>query len=90
LSPKAWWPTSLSIAQARGTYGDAEAQTIVENCDNTLILRCSASEKAGTAEFALRLIGQREVICKQIAENQSSLFELLTRTSGSGRTITHR
>ncbi|MGI0068550.1 MAG: type IV secretion system DNA-binding domain-containing protein, partial [Thermoplasmata archaeon] len=26
-----------SIAQVRGTYGDAEAQTIVENCGNTLI-----------------------------------------------------
>ena len=30
-----------SIAQVRGTYGDAEAQTLVENCGNTLILRCS-------------------------------------------------
>lgn len=28
-----------SIAQVRGTYGDAEAQTIVENRGNTLILR---------------------------------------------------
>ncbi len=40
-----------SIAQVRGTYGDAEAQTIVENCGNTLILRCSASERGGTAEL---------------------------------------
>jgi type IV secretory pathway TraG/TraD family ATPase VirD4 len=51
-----------SIAQVRGTYGDAEAQTIVENCGNTLILRCSASERGGTAEFASRLIGKREII----------------------------
>jgi len=51
-----------SIAQVRGTYGDAEAQTIVENCGNTLILRCSASERGGTSEFASRLIGKREVI----------------------------
>ena len=29
-----------SIAQVSGTYGHAEAQTIVENCGNTLILRC--------------------------------------------------
>jgi len=30
-----------------GTYGDAEARPIVENCGNTLILRCSASENGG-------------------------------------------
>jgi type IV secretory pathway TraG/TraD family ATPase VirD4 len=41
-----------SIAQVSGTYGHAEAQTIVENCGNTLILRCSASEGGGTARFA--------------------------------------
>ena len=54
-----------SIGQVRGTYGDAEAQTIVENCGNTLILRCSASERGGTAEFASRLIGKRQVIRPQ-------------------------
>jgi type IV secretory pathway TraG/TraD family ATPase VirD4 len=51
-----------SVAQVSGTYGRAEAQTIVENCGNTLILRCSASERGGTAGFASQLIGQREVI----------------------------
>jgi type IV secretory pathway TraG/TraD family ATPase VirD4 len=56
-----------SIGQVRGTYGDTEAQTIVENCGNTLILRCSASERGGTAEFASRLIGKREVIRKQFS-----------------------
>jgi type IV secretory pathway TraG/TraD family ATPase VirD4 len=54
-----------SIAQVRGTYGDADAQTIVENCGNTLILRCSASERGGTPEFASRLIGKREIIRQQ-------------------------
>ncbi|MGH8324567.1 MAG: type IV secretion system DNA-binding domain-containing protein, partial [Steroidobacteraceae bacterium] len=43
-------------------YGHAEAQTIVENCGNTLILRCSASERGGTSRFASQLIGQREVV----------------------------
>jgi hypothetical protein len=56
-----------SIAQVRGTYGDADAQTIVENCGNTLILRCSASERGGTAEFASRLIGEREIIRPQVS-----------------------
>jgi hypothetical protein len=36
--------------------------TIVENCGNTLILRCSGSEQGGTSQFASRLIGEREVI----------------------------
>jgi hypothetical protein len=51
-----------SIAQVSTTYGRGEAQTIVENCGNSLILRCSASEHGGTAQFASRLIGQREVV----------------------------
>jgi hypothetical protein len=51
-----------SIAQVSSTYGKGEAQTIVENCGNTLILRCSGSDQGGTAHFASRLIGQREVL----------------------------
>jgi len=51
-----------SIAQVSGTYGRSEAQTIVENCGNSLVLRCSASEHGGTSQFASRLIGQREVV----------------------------
>src|SRR6202140_3571703 len=50
------------IAQVSGTYGTGEAQTIVENCGNTLILRCSGSEHGGTSQFASRLIGEREVM----------------------------
>ena len=51
-----------SVAQVSSTYGKGEAQTIVENCGNTCILRCSASEHGGTSQFASRLIGQREVV----------------------------
>ncbi len=51
-----------SIAQVSGTYGRSVAETLVENCGNTLILRCSASEHGGTSEFASKLIGQREVL----------------------------
>jgi type IV secretory pathway TraG/TraD family ATPase VirD4 len=53
-----------SIAQVSSTYGH-DAQTIVENCSNTLILRCSGSEQGGTSQFASRLIGEREVIRRQ-------------------------
>jgi type IV secretory pathway TraG/TraD family ATPase VirD4 len=51
-----------SIAQVSSTYGAGEAQTLVENCGNTVILRCSSSEHGGTSQFASRLIGDREVI----------------------------
>ena len=51
-----------SVAQVSSTYGKGEAQTLVENCGNSLILRCSASEHGGTSQFASRLIGQREVV----------------------------
>jgi hypothetical protein len=50
------------IAQVSSTYGQGDAHTIVENCGNTLILRCSASEGGGTSRFASRLIGEREVL----------------------------
>ncbi|MGH8290930.1 MAG: type IV secretion system DNA-binding domain-containing protein, partial [Steroidobacteraceae bacterium] len=58
-----------SIAQVSSTYGKGEAQTLVENCGNSLILRCSASEHGGTSQFASRLIGQREVV--RIARSES-------------------
>src|SRR6516164_7140860 len=45
-----------SISQVSSLYG-GEANTIVENCGNTLILRCSGSEHGGTSQFASRLIG---------------------------------
>jgi len=38
-----------SIGEVSSTYGHGEAQTIVESCSNTLILRCSASENGGTS-----------------------------------------
>jgi type IV secretory pathway TraG/TraD family ATPase VirD4 len=58
-----------SIAQVSGTYGHAEAQTIVENCGNTLILRCSSSENGGTARFASKLIGEREITREHVTTN---------------------
>jgi type IV secretory pathway TraG/TraD family ATPase VirD4 len=59
-----------SVAQVSSTYGQGEAQTIVENCGNTVILRCSGSEHGGTAQFASRLIGEREVIRRQTARGR--------------------
>ncbi len=64
-----------SIAQVTGTYGPQDAQTIVENCGNTLILRCSSSENGGTARFASKLIGEREVIREQVSRSQSGFLD---------------
>jgi type IV secretory pathway TraG/TraD family ATPase VirD4 len=58
-----------SAAQVSSTYG-ADAQTIIENCGNSLILRCSGSEHGGTSQFASRLIGEREVIRRQTARGR--------------------
>ena len=59
-----------SIAQVSSTYGAGEAQTIVENCGNTLILRCSGSEGGGTSHFASRLIGEREIVRRQVTRGR--------------------
>jgi type IV secretory pathway TraG/TraD family ATPase VirD4 len=59
-----------SIAQVSSTYGAGDAQTLVENCANTLILRCSGSENGGTSHFASKLIGEREVVRRQVARGR--------------------
>ena len=64
-----------SIAQVSSTYGSGEAQTLVENCGNTLILRCSGSEHGGTSQFASRLIGEREVTRISTSRSRTA-FEL--------------
>jgi type IV secretory pathway TraG/TraD family ATPase VirD4 len=71
-----------SIAQVSGTYGQAEAQTIVENCSNTVILRCAGSEHGGTSQFASRLIGQREVLRTSESRSRQGLdiFPTVTRS----------
>jgi Type IV secretion-system coupling protein DNA-binding domain len=59
-----------SLAQVSSTYGQGEARTIVENCGNTMILRCSASEGGGTARFASQLIGEREVLRTTVSRSR--------------------
>ena len=71
-----------SIAQVSSTYGHGDAHTIVENCGNTLILRCSASEGGGTARFASQLIGEREVIRTTMSKSRRAT-EMIGSTSHS-------
>ena len=51
-------------------YLRGRCATIIENCGTTLILRCSGSDGGGTAQFASRLIGEREVIRRQITRGR--------------------
>jgi len=75
-----------SIGQVAATYGSGEAQTIVENCGNTLILRCSSSQHGGTANFASRLIGQREVLRTALSRSKRTTdwFASTTRSEHLG------
>ena len=68
------------------TYGHADAHTIVENCGNTLILRCSASEGGGTARFASQLIGEREVTrtSRSATRRATELFGSRTLSESAG------
>jgi type IV secretory pathway TraG/TraD family ATPase VirD4 len=76
-----------SVAQVSSTYGRGEAQTIVENCGNTLILRCSASEQGGTSQFASRLIGQREVVRTSRSRSRRTGDLFSTVTEGEQRLV---
>jgi type IV secretory pathway TraG/TraD family ATPase VirD4 len=71
-----------SIAQVSSTYGQGDAHTIVENCGNTLILRCSASEGGGTARFASQLVGEREVLRTSVSRSRRAT-EFIGATSRS-------
>jgi hypothetical protein len=76
------------IAQVSSTYGQGEAQTIVENCDNTLILRCSGSENGGTSQFASRLIGEREILRRQISRGKDGDSAFFPRSARRSHSIT--
>jgi type IV secretory pathway TraG/TraD family ATPase VirD4 len=78
-----------STAQVSCTYGQ-DAQTIVENCGNTLILRCSSSENGGTSQFASRLIGDREVVRRQLSRGRDHENAFWSRGSRRSRSITEQ
>jgi len=77
-----------SISQVSSTYGQGDAHTIVENCGNTLILRCSASENGGTSQFASRLIGEREILRRQISRGRDRDGAFPARGARRSRSIT--
>lgn len=63
-----------------------EAQSIVENCGNTLILHCYAIQRSGTVEFAFRLIGKRERLRRIHSESDPPFFSKIERS----RTVTEQ
>jgi type IV secretory pathway TraG/TraD family ATPase VirD4 len=77
-----------SIAQVSSTYGHGDAQVLVENCANTLILRCSGSEQGGTSQFASRLIGEREVMRRQISRGKDRESAFFSRGARQSRSVT--
>src|SRR5271157_3458962 len=64
------WLTPVAIILVMVLGGMAMANRIVENCGNTLILRCSGSENGGTSQFASQLIGEREILRRQISRGR--------------------
>jgi type IV secretory pathway TraG/TraD family ATPase VirD4 len=79
-----------SIAQVSNTYGNSDAQTLVENCGNSLILRCSGSENGGTSQFASQLIGDREVLRRQISRGRDRESGLSARGAHRSQTVTEQ
>ncbi|MBS0579546.1 MAG: type IV secretion system DNA-binding domain-containing protein [Proteobacteria bacterium] len=75
-----------SAAQVSSTYGQGEANTLVENCGNTLVLRCSGSEHGGTSQFASRLIGEREVLRTSVSRSRhaTQMLSSVTRAEHIG------
>ena len=76
-----------SIAQVSALYGAGDAQTIIENCGNSLILRCSASERGGTAQFCSRLIGEREVIRRSVSRGRDGAGGFGSGARGARRSL---
>jgi hypothetical protein len=64
------WLTPIAVILVMALGAMAMANRIVENCGNTLILRCSGSENGGTSHFASRLIGEREVLRRQTSRGR--------------------
>ena len=84
------WLTPVAIILVMVLGGMAMANRIVENCGNTLILRCAGSENGGTSQFASRLIGEREVLRRQISRGSDRESSFSSRGSRRSRSITEQ
>jgi hypothetical protein len=73
----------LAFAQASPFMSGASALQA-----NILIFRCSASENGGTSQFASRLIGEREVLRRQISRGRDRESAPFSRGARRSRSIT--
>jgi type IV secretory pathway VirB4 component len=64
--------------------------TTVENCSNSLILRCSSGENGGTSQFASKLIGEREIIRRQTSRGSDREAGLTVRNSRRSKNISEQ
>jgi len=81
------WLTPVAIILVMVLGAMAMANRIVENCGTTLILRCSSSEHGGTAQFASRLIGEREVLRRHASRSRDSAGFLSGRSLRRSRQV---
>ena len=84
------WLTPIAIILVMVLGAMAMANRIVENCGNTLILRCSASEYGGTSQFASRLIGEREVVRRQTSRARDREQGIIARGVRRSTTISQQ
>jgi len=84
------WLTPVAIILVMVLGGMAMANRMVENCANTLILRCSGSENGGTSQFASRLIGDREILRRQISRGSDREMALSARGARRSRNVTEQ
>jgi hypothetical protein len=63
---------------------------IIENCGNTLILRCSGSENGGTSHFASRLIGEREIVRRHRSRGRDREAALIFQGSRRSTSISEQ
>jgi hypothetical protein len=67
-----------SHAQFMSAYGYGDGQAIMDNCGNTLILRCAGAQTGGTAHFASQVIGERQVRRLEYAGGGTSREQIVT------------
>lgn len=84
------WLTPVAIILVMVLGGMAMANRLIENCGTTLILRCSGSEHGGTSQFASRLIGEREVLRRQISHGRDREAAFSARGGRRSRSTTHQ
>jgi type IV secretion system protein VirB4 len=82
-------PTATRVGAMLGIK-EYPTPSVVENCANTLILRCSGSENGGTSQFASRLIGDREILRRQVSRGSDRDSALSSRGARRSRSITEQ